>query len=90
MGTTIEIWININGYPDYMVSTFGRVKSLSRWLPGKPGVTQFKRFRWKSVSIARDFLSLKGLVKPFARPDDEQIKVKPDFVLPPDTDQKHN
>lgn len=43
-------------------------------------------FRWKSVSIARDFLSLKGLVKPFARPDDEQIKVKPDFVLPPDTE----
>lgn len=47
----MEIWKEIDGYPNYMVSNFGRVKSLGRWINGKN-----KGKRWQEEKIMKQQL----------------------------------
>lgn len=47
----MEIWREIEGYPNYMVSNLGRVKSLGRWINGKN-----KGKRWQEEKIMKQQL----------------------------------
>lgn len=47
----MEIWKDIEGYPNYMVSNLGRVKSLGRWINGKN-----KGKRWQEEKIMKQQL----------------------------------
>lgn len=47
----MEIWREIKGYPNYMVSNLGNVKSLGRWINGKN-----KGKRWQEEKIMKQQL----------------------------------
>lgn len=47
----MEEWREIEGYPNYMVSNLGRVKSLGRWINGKN-----KGKRWQEEKILKQQL----------------------------------
>lgn len=49
-----EIWRDIKGYPNYMVSNMGRVKSLDRWVNSKSGSLRFSKGKILSHNIDKD------------------------------------
>ena len=50
-----EEWKEITGYPNYMVSNMGRVKSLGRWIDAK-----CKGKRWQEEKILKPKINEKG------------------------------
>ena len=50
-----EKWKDIKGYPDYMISNLGRVKSIGRWINCKN-----KGKRWKKEEIMKPSVNKKG------------------------------
>ena len=49
----IEKWKIIEGYPDYMVSNIGRVKSLARIVYHSDGKKQFQETRKVKITVKR-------------------------------------
>ena len=52
-----EIWKDVKGYPDYMISNLGRVKSIGRWINCKNKGKRWKKNLFTSSSGSNGILA---------------------------------